>query len=184
MKENRKVTYTKRILKESLLELLKIKSVSKITVKELCSLADLNRSTFYSHYTDIYDMIEQIENNIVESVMRNINMEGISGERQLEVFEIMFKELKSNKKEFELVYLNQESLKCVNLMFDQIYEISKQLLKERFKELNENQIKHIYGFISRGCAQMSISWIENGMKEEPKVMALLMSQALKGEFYY
>ncbi len=184
MKENRRTLYTRRILKESLMELLKIKPIDKITVKELCIVADINRSTFYSHYKDVYEIIEQMESNIVESVMRNINMEGITSEHQVEVFEAIFNELKSNKNELELVYLNQESMKCITLMFDRIYEISSKLLKERFNEIDENQIKHVYGFISRGCAQMGISWIESGMKEEPKAMAVLMSRTLKGEFYY
>jgi|LGVF01.2.fsa_nt_gb AcrR family transcriptional regulator len=184
MKENRKILYTKRVLRESLMELLKTKPIGKITVKELCRVADLNRSTFYSHYKDVYEIIEQMESHIVESVLRNINIDGITADHQVEVFEAIFNELKSNQSELELVYLNQESMKCITLMFDQIYEISSKLLKERFKDIEENQIKYVYGFISRGCAQMGISWIENGMKEEPRAMALLMSRTLKGEFYY
>lgn len=184
MKENRKIIYTKHVLKESLMALMKTKSIGKITVKELCKIADLNRSTFYSHYKDIYEIIEQMENNIVESVMRNINMEGITSERQLEVFEAIFTELRSNRLELELVHLHPESMKCINIMFDRIYEIASKILKKQFKEFDERHIKYIYGFISRGCAQMGITWIEGGMKEGPKEMALLMSKALKGEFYY
>lgn len=184
MKESRKTLYTRRVLKESLLELLEKKPISKITVKELCDLADINRSTFYSHYKDVGDMVEQMEDHMVESVMRNIDMEGITSECQLEVFEAIFNELKNNSEELELVYLNPESRKCFDRFFVRIYEFSSKLLKSHFKELDEGQIKHIYGFISRGCAQMVGSWIESGMREEPKAMASLMSRALKGEFYY
>ena len=44
--------YTQMVLKRSLLKLLKEKPVNKITVKEVCELAQLNRATFYAHYSD------------------------------------------------------------------------------------------------------------------------------------
>ena len=48
-KSDARVRYTQRALKQALLTLLKEKSVNKITVKEVCALAELNRATFYSH---------------------------------------------------------------------------------------------------------------------------------------
>ena len=49
-----RVRYTRKVLKESLLSLLKEKPINKITVKEVCELAELNRATFYSHYSDCF----------------------------------------------------------------------------------------------------------------------------------
>lgn len=49
-KENRRVRYTKMVLRQSLLELLEEKPIEKITVSDLCSRADLNRTTFYLFY--------------------------------------------------------------------------------------------------------------------------------------
>ena len=60
-KENRSVRNTKKRLKSSLMILLKEKPASKVTVKELCELADINRGTFYYHYTDIFDMIKTLK---------------------------------------------------------------------------------------------------------------------------
>ena len=50
-KTDARIRYTQRILKESLLALLKQKPINKITVKEVCELAELNRATFYAHYS-------------------------------------------------------------------------------------------------------------------------------------
>ena len=44
--------YTQMVLKQSFLKLLKEKPVNRITVKEVCALAQLNRATFYAHYSD------------------------------------------------------------------------------------------------------------------------------------
>ncbi|NLJ89833.1 MAG: TetR/AcrR family transcriptional regulator, partial [Clostridiales bacterium] len=65
-KENRSVIKTKRKLKVGLLSLLKERPATEITVKELCELVDINRGTFYYHYTDIYDMIDKIEEEFFE----------------------------------------------------------------------------------------------------------------------
>ena len=58
---DRRTRKTKHTIKQIFLGLLKQKSIEKISVTELCSLADLNRSTFYLHYCDIYALLEEIE---------------------------------------------------------------------------------------------------------------------------
>jgi AcrR family transcriptional regulator len=60
-KENRKSRYTKMVIRESLTELMKDKSILSVSVKDICDLADISRSTFYDHYKDQYDLLKQIE---------------------------------------------------------------------------------------------------------------------------
>ena len=60
-KENRKSRYTKMVIRESLTELMKEKSILSVSVKDICDLADISRSTFYDHYKDQYDLLKQIE---------------------------------------------------------------------------------------------------------------------------
>lgn len=64
-KESRRVKLTKRILKDSLLELLQEKNIRHITVTELCQKADVNRSTFYAYYESPYDLMISMQNDIV-----------------------------------------------------------------------------------------------------------------------
>jgi len=60
-KENRKSRYSKMVMRESLMELMKEKSILSVSVKDICDLADISRSTFYDHYKDQYDLLKQIE---------------------------------------------------------------------------------------------------------------------------
>jgi len=60
-KENRKIRYTKMVIRDSLMELMKTSSILNIAVKDICALADISRSTFYDHYKDQYDLLQQIE---------------------------------------------------------------------------------------------------------------------------
>ena len=53
MKTDARVRYTVHMIQNIFLELLKEKPVAKITVKEICERAEINRSTFYKHYQDV-----------------------------------------------------------------------------------------------------------------------------------
>ncbi len=67
-KTDRRIRKTKAQLRQGLAELLQEKSLKEITVKELTDKVDINRSTFYLHYSDIYDMMEKIENELIEEI--------------------------------------------------------------------------------------------------------------------
>ena len=64
--------YTQMILKQSFLKLLKEKPVNKITVKELCELSQINRATFYTHYSDCFALQESIENELIDEFEKSL----------------------------------------------------------------------------------------------------------------
>jgi AcrR family transcriptional regulator len=63
--ENRKIRYTKMVIRDSLMELMKTKSILSVSIKDICELADISRSTFYAHYKDQYDLLRQVEEETV-----------------------------------------------------------------------------------------------------------------------
>lgn len=60
--EDRRTKYTRKVIRDALMELLKIKPYSKISVTEICRLAEINRGTFYIHYYDVDDVLDDILN--------------------------------------------------------------------------------------------------------------------------
>lgn len=184
MKYNRKVKYTHRVIRDSLFELLQKKRIDSITVKELCSLADINRSTFYSHYKDIYDLVEKLEDEIVHDIMQDVSIENISKVNQKQFFIRIFNKILKSKEKYRLLFLNKESIRAIDRMFDRIYKYSNQILRDENSDLTENKIKYVYAFTSRGCAQLVTSWFENGMIESPDEMAILMCDLLNGKYNY
>jgi AcrR family transcriptional regulator len=66
---DRRIKKTQLLLKETLTTLMEQKELRNITVRELTDLANINRGTFYLHYLDIYDMIEQFEEEIVSDLL-------------------------------------------------------------------------------------------------------------------
>lgn len=67
--EYRNAIRSKKMIKEAFFSLLKKKDINKITVTDIVTEADLNRSTFYAHYPDIRGILEELENEIIEKMM-------------------------------------------------------------------------------------------------------------------
>ena len=65
-KMNRSVRRTQRELRRSLLELIKEKPIMRITAKEIYERADIGRTTFYAHYKDQFDILNEIEQKTIE----------------------------------------------------------------------------------------------------------------------
>ena len=65
-----RIEKTERAIKNAFLELRSRKPLGKITIKELCSLAAINKSTFYSHYEDIYALSDKMESETIVSVLK------------------------------------------------------------------------------------------------------------------
>lgn len=63
MKSDRRVRYTRMVLKQALLSLMLERPITRITVTEICERAEVNRATFYAHYADPYDLLARIETN-------------------------------------------------------------------------------------------------------------------------
>ncbi|MBQ3546110.1 MAG: TetR/AcrR family transcriptional regulator [Lachnospiraceae bacterium] len=67
-----RIERTRRSIINAFIELRSQKPIEKITIKELAELACINKATFYSHYHDIYDLTEQLENEIINSIVEGI----------------------------------------------------------------------------------------------------------------
>ena len=107
-KNNRRTLITKRILKESLLELMQTKSISKITIKEICDLSDMSRSTFYLHYQDQFELLEDIEKEVLKQTFQNL--QALDKESTaLESIEVFLSYVKDNKSIFSILLCQAET---------------------------------------------------------------------------
>ncbi|HJB14844.1 MAG TPA: TetR/AcrR family transcriptional regulator [Candidatus Blautia excrementipullorum] len=67
-----RIEKTENAIKNAFLEIRARKPLEKITVKELCACAQINKSTFYAHYQDIYALSEKLEQEIVNSILKTM----------------------------------------------------------------------------------------------------------------
>lgn len=74
---DKRIEKTKHGIYNAFIELRSKKSLERISVKELCELANINKSTFYAHYLDIYDLSDKIESEITAEIMKEINIDDL-----------------------------------------------------------------------------------------------------------
>ena len=67
-RDDRRVQFTKMLLRQSMIKLLHEKPVAKVTIKELCESADINRGTFYAHFSDPIDLLHHTEEKAIEDI--------------------------------------------------------------------------------------------------------------------
>lgn len=93
--ENRSVRFTKQRIRMAVLELMRKKPYLSITVGELAERANISRSTFYTHYHDVPELVEQIEQQLIDQIsalMDTITVEGyVEGEHPImtQIFSVM-----------------------------------------------------------------------------------------------
>ena len=152
---------TKNLLKTSLLELLEKKTLSKITIKELCEKADINRTTYYKYYLDQYDQLDKIENEIFNDM--SIYIESISddnikdNEKQNYILRSVLIYMKENQKEFKILLEKADinfQTKCLSFMGKKVFQNIK------YKDKNK-EIEYIYKAV--GSFGIIVEWIKDNL---------------------
>ena len=69
-KTDRRVVKTKNAIFKAFVELLNEKDINQITITDVAKRANINRKTFYNYYSDINDVMEEIENLVVANVIK------------------------------------------------------------------------------------------------------------------
>lgn len=137
---DKRIVKTKKAIKDTFLQLRAKKPLEKITVKELCELAYINKSTFYCHYKDIYDLSDSLELEIVHSIIKSISK---NHEYTLDNPELFTKELC-------LAFLGHKSI--INILFsgkeqshlaDQLENEIKKIIFSRYPQYINDIEKNI-----------------------------------------
>ncbi len=170
-KENRKVRYSKMVLKESLIKLMKQKPISRITITEICEEADLNRATFYAHYTDQYELLKQIEQELVDDINQYLADYSFreKGSESFELMEQIFEYIKENS-EVCSVLLSENGDK--NFQKDVLAIVKHQCITEwTSNTVNKDIAEYIYDYATNGSLGIILKWIQEGMVRSTGEMA-------------
>ncbi|MGI6727887.1 MAG: TetR/AcrR family transcriptional regulator [Anaerovoracaceae bacterium] len=177
---DRRVRKTKKLLRQTLTKLLLEKDINKISVIELTQLADINRGTFYLHYKDIYDLYEQLENEMIEEfkTIFQRHYQQSSREGLLPVVSETFEFLAQNADMCIVALKTGDSA-----FLTKFIELGKPKSLEEWQSLLGNidpkLYEYYYSFITYGCVGLLRTWFFEGMKESPKIMAKLTEQMIK-----
>ena len=163
-KSDRRVKLTKRILHETLIELLQSSHVSELSVKRICEAADLNRSTFYAHYQSPIELFHEIEQEAYEDLTVYLSKgcfeHTADSSRPFMIYTLEY--IKRNPKLFKVLLGSNDSTK--------LKEISLAVTKNYFsnQKMNPPKKKHyMQHFFVAGWTAVMEEWLNNGCLESP-----------------
>ena len=169
-KNNRRILITKRILKESLMKLMQKKPISKITIKEICDLSEMSRSTFYLHYQDQFELLSDIENDVMEKTTHALgNFDGVLN--TTESIRIFLEYVKENKESFGILLCQPETEDFQKSIIERIENNVKASLPEM---LDHKSADYLFTFIMHGSLNVLRSWIQNDFDMPTEELARLI----------
>lgn len=184
-KDNRRVRYTKMILRESLIELLKTKPINRITVTDICTHADLNRGTFYNYYCDAYDLLAQIEESFYNNLTKQLDRfktDGISGTI---LTELLFT-IEQNRDLCHVLF----NIHADRTFLNRLLELMKPSAfvyweAHNVNNLNESQMELLYSFFSNGAVGVLCRWIAGDLDVSIEYLAkTILALGIKGAEYF
>ena len=180
-KMDRRVRKTREQLKIGLAKLMERKSIREITVKELVEEVDINRSTFYLHYSDIYQMLDQIEEEMeqeVISAIKNNPLDPLHATSYPFISQI-FTFLSKNRDICRALLGPNGDMNFVEKMEKLIGETVLQSLPERLP-VKESDVKYGYAFCLTGCIGLVRIWLEHPEMDSPEHMAEVCGELIDG----
>lgn len=174
-KENQRVALTKRLLKESLMELMETKNIQKISVSELCHNAGINRTTFYHHYGSQFDLLRELEQDMLAEMdaiwyAREADAEWTLRQR-IETLCIYFK---AHEHEAKLLLRNSDTnSEFAELLFRSAH--TKRTSQRLFsKPMDDDAQKLTTTFLTNGIYSLFRQWLLEDIPKSPQEMADLI----------
>lgn len=159
-KNNQRTRLSKLLFKNALMNLLKEKgSVAKISVRELCDRAELNRSTFYAHYNEPNDLLMEIETELLDATEEHLKKIGEENDAGAHKYILSFLQyIKQNDKQFRTLLIDSADPEFRSRFMQQsIIQFVENLRIELPKELEQ----YIFSYILNGSTGIIIQWIRS-----------------------
>lgn len=172
-KNNQRTRLSRLLMKNAMLDLLEEKKAAeKISVRALCERAQLNRSTFYAHYTEPKDLLHEIEDDLLSSAQRYLEQIGKADHVSAAAYVLSFLQyIRKNDKEYRILLVDTVDSDFKNRF---LLSAAGQLIRSFDIELRPEQEQFVYSYILNGSSAVIIQWIRSGYAvDESKLVELL-----------
>lgn len=173
-KEDRRITMTKRMLKSALIEMLKENDIYHISIRELCDKADINRTTFYKYYGSQFDLLGDMEKDMLDFIEKTIKYNEADQEK---IISAACRYFEQNIEFARLIINNNVDPAFASKLFamDSIKSSARKNLSEN---KSEAELEYIYNFLTYGAFRVVCVWLNKEERETPEEIALLINQML------
>lgn len=163
---DRRIKYTKKIIKDTFIDLLDGKDIKKITVSEICQKADINRATFYRYYLDVYDLLEKIAEDFLRELKEpyekdpaRISNVGAFTKEILAVF-------LENKKLVKILFNTNNNIYFLNDFLEVAYTMCKNRWMQDIPNITEEKVDYAVAFIFNGALGIVNYWVKNDFDDD------------------
>lgn len=174
-KNNKRKRESMQKIEQVLIEFLQTKQLNQISVSDICKKADLNRSTFYANYVDIFEVADTIREKLeaeVSELYKDEMTEGFNSNNYL----LLFQHIKENQIFYRTYF---------KLGYDEKYKIWQYDHDLAQKHFGDNFIEYHMEFFKSGLTRIIKIWLQNGCKETPEEMFEIIKSEYRGreEFF-
>lgn len=180
-KKDLRIVRTKKYLYEALMALLKEKTFEEIKVSDICEEALVNRSTFYSHYNDKYDLldafIKDVKISLKEELEKNNNITNTK-EYYLEMLRIFFQHVGMRESFYSSILLRNQN----GIVTDMIFQALNEDIQNRLETENRNSQRIpsdiIASFYLGAVFNMGVEWLKYPSKYTTEELLLYLDKLL------
>lgn len=181
-KTDLRIVKTKKILFNSLLNLMKIKNFEKIKISDICEESLVNRSTFYAHYDDKYelliDLFEERKLSLLKDFEDNEN-KAFSKEYLMELLSILIDHIEENKEIYSAILANNRNGILIDFLIDAIEKDVSERLKGNSEIKNSDlPLDIIVKFYAGGLINIGIDCITRTKKYSKKELLLYIDKLI------
>lgn len=182
--EDRRITRSKKALRDAMVALMEERGFDGITVNDLCERADLNRGTFYNHFRDKDDLLATLENEIMADLdsfqgqMQELTVPYLwahkTKRRPLPFLVNLFDYLREQGDFLHAVLGPGGDVRFGPRLRDSVCtNLIESILHERYRNDPEPFVQYYVAFYASAYMGVIMRWIETGMQESSEDMALI-----------
>lgn len=165
-KKDLRVVKTQNILYHTLLELMKEKTFEEIKVSDICNQALINRSTFYAHYNDKYELlaefIQELKNSLTGELRKNKNISNTK-EYYLEMIKLFLDHIEEKRESYLAVMIHNRNSITMDIIYDVLdHDITSHLQQDNSIDGSQIPRSIIAKFYIGAVVNVGVEWLKNG----------------------
>lgn len=171
---DRRIKYTKKIIRDTLIDLLAKKDLKKISVSEICKIADINRATFYRYYLDVYDLLDKVQEEFVSDLKKAAQISDDNSYSVSSFSEELLTVFLANKELVKILFNTNNNVYFLNDILELAYGKCKEKWQHDLPDLSDDDIEYASVFIFNGAIGVVNFWVKNDFDlEVPEVANII-----------
>ena len=169
-KNNRRRRASVERIEKAFIEMLQLKELNKITVSDICKRCELNRSTFYANYLDIYDLADKVRAHLEEEVNRLYEAEQQQKFNSNDYLRL-FRHIQDNQLFYRTYF---------KLGYDTQFKPKDYDIHQAKRHFDNQHIAYHIEFFRSGFNAIVKMWLAGGCKETPEEMERMILSEYRG----